>query len=260
MAQGPAPPEEIRGRQQAVGELKPLLDLREDIALLGAGASGGVDFAAVVAWGEAAPNLPRLWLRWVALVLGLVAAATLALWLFTFQDSALLLFLGMLVVEAVFAGSLYSQVQTVLRAVHKRAGDLSLLANVLERLERASFTSPRLCELHEALYLPADPSAGRAPPSQRIARLSGLIDLLNSPRNQFFAPVAFLLLWGTQVAFAIEAWRRGSGRRIVRWLEIVGQFERYVPWPVLPTRIPTTPFRRSSPAKPATTARRWAIR
>ena len=63
------------------------------------------------------------------------------------------------------------------------------------------------------------------PPSQRIARLSGLIDLLNSRRNQFFAPIALLLLWGTQVAFAIEAWRRASGPRIARWLEIVGQFE-----------------------------------
>ena len=33
------------------------------------------------------------------------------------------------------------------------------------------------------------------------------IDLLNSRRNQFFMPFALLLLWGTQMAHAIERWR-----------------------------------------------------
>jgi hypothetical protein len=221
----PAPPDEIRARQLAVAELKPLLDLREDIALLGASAAGGVDFAAVVAWGEAAPILQRRWLRWVALGVSLLAAASLALWLLTFTDATLLVFLGIILLEGVFAGILFPEVKQVLRAVDKRAGDLVLLANVLERLERATFTSPRLYELHESLYLPADASAARMPPSQRIAQLSGLIDLLNSRRNQFFAPIALLLLWSTQIAFAIEAWRRRSGTRIARWLEIVGQFE-----------------------------------
>ena len=93
--------------------------------------------------GRRAPILQRLWLRWVALGIALLAAASLALWLLTFTDAALVLFLCMIGVELVFAGVLFSQVKQVLRAVDKRAGDLALLANVLERLERASFTSPR---------------------------------------------------------------------------------------------------------------------
>jgi hypothetical protein len=238
----PAPPDEIRARQQAVAELKPLLDLREDLALLGASASGGVDFAAVVAWGEAPPILQRLWLRWVALALGLVAAGSLGLWVLRFDDASLLFFFVMVLIEAAFAGALYPQVRKVLHAVDKRAGDLSLLANVLERLERATFKSPRLRELHESLYLPADPSGSRAPPSQRIARLGGLIDLLNSRRTQFFAPVALLLLWGTQVAFAIEAWRRRSGPRIARWLAVVGQFEALCALACFAYENPADPF------------------
>jgi hypothetical protein len=221
----PARPEEIRARQQAVAELKPLLDLREDIALLGASASAGVDFAAVVAWGNTPPLLKPRWLRWVALAISLLAVASLALWLLTLTDMTLLWLLGVILLEMIFAGLLYGQVKEVLRAIDKRAGDLALLANVLERIEQASFTSPLLNELHEALYMPADGSSARVPPSQRIAQLSGLIDLLNSRRNQFFLPFALLLLWGTQVAFAIEGWRRASGPRIARWLAIVGQFE-----------------------------------
>src|SRR5262249_45904407 len=64
-----------------------------------------------------------------------------------------------------------------------------------------------------------------APPSQRIAQLSNLIDTLNSRRNPFFAPIACLMLWGTQMAFAIESWRATTGRAIRRWLVIVGQIE-----------------------------------
>jgi hypothetical protein len=238
----PAPPDEVRARQQAVAELKPLLDLREDLALLGASASGGVDFAAVVSWGEAPPILPRPWLRWVALALGLVTAGSLALWVLRFDDASLTLFFVLVLAEMAFAGALYPRVKKVLHAVDKRAGDLSLLANVLERLERATFTSPRLRQLHEALYQPADARAARVAPSQRIARLGGLIDLLNSRRNQFFAPVALLLLWGTQVAFAIEVWRRRSGPRIARWLEVVGQFEALCALACFAYENPADPF------------------
>jgi hypothetical protein len=237
-----AAPGEIRARQEAVAELKSLLDLREDLALLGAGASGGVDFAAVVAWGEAPPILPHPWLRWVALALALATAGALGLWLLRFDDTSLTVFFVLALVEMSFAGGLYPQVKKVLHAVDKRAGDLSLLANVLERLERATFTSPRLRQLHEALYLPADPGGSRAPPSQRIARLGGLIDLLNSRRNQFFAPVALLLLWGTQLAFAIEAWRRRSGPRVARWLEVVGQFEALCAFASFAYENPDDPF------------------
>ena len=54
----PAAAEEIRQRQAAVAELRPLLDLREDLALLGADVPVGVDLDAVAAWGAAPPPFP----------------------------------------------------------------------------------------------------------------------------------------------------------------------------------------------------------
>ena len=91
---------------------------------------------------------------------------------------------------------------------------------MLARLERASFASPRLRDLRGRLD-----AADSVPPSQRIARLGNLIDLLNSRRNQLFAPVAYLLLWGTQFAYAFEAWRAASGKAVGDWLRVVGEFE-----------------------------------
>ena len=105
------------------------------------------------------------------------------------------------------------------------------------------FRRRALRELHRrGLYLPADPTGSRAPPSQRIARLSGYIDLLNSRRNQFFMPIALLLLWGTQLAFAIEKWRRTSGPRVARWLEIVGEFEALCAFAGFAYENPDDPF------------------
>lgn len=43
--------------------------------------------------------------------------------------------------------------------------------------------------------------------------------------NLAFAPVAFLIGWDGEIAFAIEAWRGGYGHALPRWIEKVGEFE-----------------------------------
>jgi hypothetical protein len=214
----PAGPEEVRARQAAVAELRPRLDLREDLALLGADVPVGVDFGAVAAWGAMPPVLLSRWPRLVALVLGVLSVTALAGWLA--EGWPVSLFLLLVLLELAFFSRMRARVQPVLRAVEDRARDLALLANVLARLERESFASPRLRELGAAL------DAGHGlPPSRAIARLSNLVDVLNWRRNQLFAPLAYLLLWGTHLAYAFESWRARSGPAIARWLEVVGQFE-----------------------------------
>lgn len=239
----PADAEEIRARQAAVAELKPQLELREDLALLGSDVPVGVDFTALAAWGSDPPLLAPRWPRWIALVLGILSLVTLLGWLLSVFEvldpdgavGAFFLragsgpFVLVLVMQLIFCGFFFDRVRRVLADVEKRGRDLALLANVLARLERASFTSPRLSRLRADLDLFDDPNAPHesrgARPSQRIARLGNLLDLLNSRRNQIFLPFSYLLMWGTQMAYAIEAWRARSGRSIRRWLDVVGQFE-----------------------------------
>jgi DNA mismatch repair ATPase MutS len=55
--------------------------------------------------------------------------------------------------------------------------------------------------------------------------LRALIELLDSRRNLFFAPLAVLLLWTTQLAFALDKWRTRHGPAIQGWLETVAEFE-----------------------------------
>src|SRR5581483_7189620 len=63
------------------------------------------------------------------------------------------------------------------------------------------------------------------PASAAIARLHRLVELHDWAHNQFFAPVAAALLWGTHLAWAIERWRATHGRHVAHWLAVVAEFE-----------------------------------
>ena len=98
-------------------------------------------------------------------------------------------------------------VATRARPTGAREHDLSLLESVLARLERESFTAPRLRELQAAM------SAGGLQASAQIAELRRLLHWYDSRRNPLFLPVAILRMWDIRYAFKLEAWRRARARR-----------------------------------------------
>src|SRR4051812_17693409 len=75
----PAEPAPLRERNQAVNELRPRLDLREDLAVVAEEARTGVDPAALAAWGESPSILDRSARTWTRLftVLGVCALAAM---------------------------------------------------------------------------------------------------------------------------------------------------------------------------------------
>ncbi|HKO42005.1 MAG TPA: hypothetical protein VJU84_01840 [Pyrinomonadaceae bacterium] len=212
----PAMPDVVRARQAAVTELRPRLDLREDLALLGEGVRSGEEAHSLAVWATAPPWHISSWLLVTAITLALLAVMTFVLWATGYGGTPLLV---ALVLGRIFAFRFRSQVGRVVSGVDAAGRDLALLSGVLRRLEQEQFTSPRLVELRAALDV-----EGLAA-SQQIAKLNRLIDLLDAQRNTIFAPIAFLLLWQVQFAIAIERWRQKSGPAVVRWLAAVGEIE-----------------------------------
>jgi DNA mismatch repair ATPase MutS len=49
--------------------------------------------------------------------------------------------------------------------------------------------------------------------------------MLQARKSLMFGLFAAVLLWGTQLAFAVEAWRAKYGRSVAEWLEVLGEFE-----------------------------------
>ncbi len=216
----PSPPSQVRERQAAVKELRAHVDLREDLALLGDEVRAGVDPDALAEWAGQPASLTSRAAKLAAAALPLLGVGTLAAGLSGYTGSwGYLPFIAALAIEGLFALPLRARVRHVVGAVEKSGRDLSLLSEVLGRLERERFTAPLLVELRAALDTEGQP------PSRRIARLRRLIELLDARRNQLFSPIGYMLLWSTQLAHAIESWRAVSGPAVPRWLAAVGEIE-----------------------------------
>jgi ABC-type multidrug transport system fused ATPase/permease subunit len=215
----PAPIPEIRSRQQSVEELRPRLDLREDLALLGDEVNAGAHPEELVAWAGRRPVFTARQsqgLQLAALFIGLFSVAALVMWIgYGYRKTAMVA----LMVEVTFLFLFRAQIGRVIAEVERPGRELSLLAEILGRLERERFVAPMLVRLRSEL------DTDGKPPSLQIARLSRLVQILDSLKNQFFAPIAFVLLVPAHLALTIERWRRHAGAKIPRWLDTVAEIE-----------------------------------
>jgi hypothetical protein len=213
----PAAPQVVVERQAAIRELAPSLDLREDLSLLGAEVRARFDPDQLAQWGAEPIGPPVPLARAAAPILAGLGVASVGLWILTPAGPFPLL--ASIALESVFAWRYRARVRQTIERVDAPMRDLALFGALLERLERERFAAPRLQALCDALR-----TEGVAP-SRRIAQLQRLVDLLSARQNQLFAPLAALLLWGTQLAFAIEAWRSVCGPKLSGWIRAAGEIE-----------------------------------
>ncbi len=213
----PGAGEVVRARQLAVAELAPRVELRRDLSLLGEDIGGQVSSASLLDWGSAPTKLPWPGLRLAATLLSLLSGAGLLAWIVTAAGA--IPFLFFLTLQGAFALLLRSRVRPVLASVVAPSHDLAVLSGLLHRLEQEPVSSPRLVELRTTL------DTDGVAPSRRIAELRRLVDLLDARGNQFFAPIGALLLWGTQIALALERWRRTCGASLGPWIEAASEIE-----------------------------------
>jgi hypothetical protein len=211
-----APSGEVRARQEAVRELRANLDLREDLALAGEDVREGVAADALRGWAEAPPvAFPRFGRAVSAALASLDVLGALLWWLGAGPKP--------LIVALALAGTwsllLHARVERTVKTANRPGRDLALLGALLARLERERFGAPRLVALRERL------DTEDLPPSRQVRRLARLQELLDSRRNQLFAPIALPLLWTTQLALAVEHWRLRVGPRVPAWLSVAGEVE-----------------------------------
>jgi hypothetical protein len=200
----PAGADEIRARQVAVAELRDRLDLREDLAVLGANILAWVDFEALMDWGRKAP-LARKGLRPVAA--GIAAITVIAFFAWVCGASPAFL-LGMLALEGIPAFWLHRGTKRVLAVVPTAGTEFKTLAAVLARFEQ----EPLTC-------LPWRRLTAGATASRRIASLARLLN------RRPLIPIAFPILGGTRLALALEQWQHTSGPAASGWLTALGELE-----------------------------------
>ena len=213
----PASRVEIARRQRAVDELRNQIDLREDLAVLGDDVRAAIHPDWMKRWGTAPSVLQSHAARVIAPILAAFTVASLV-------DYFIFLGSGWLVVAAISASGAFgrhyrNRVREVADAVSEPAKDLEIFSLVLARLEKEQFECEKLRELLAVLE-----TEGHLP-SAEIRKLVRLIEWLNSRLVPGVAALLPLLLWATQFAFAIEAWRLRCGPSVGPWLDAVGEFE-----------------------------------
>jgi hypothetical protein len=212
----PAAPDEILARQEAIRELVPDLDLREQLAVEGDDMRAIVDPAPLRAWAVMPRQLPGVAVEALVRFVPVLVIASL---IWRNQGGPITAFLAAQGLVGLVALALRPQVRHVIDAVGTASRDLDVFVGVARIMEGRTDASARLTALRTAL----NSSSGMA--SSSIARLSQWVALLNSRNNVIFAPLAGLLMWATHCAFFIERWRGRHGHEVPAWLDAVAEFD-----------------------------------
>jgi len=212
----PADVDEIRGRQHGVQELRGRLDFREDLAVLAAEAHVGRT-SALDQWARTSPlGLPAIAGALFA-VSAAGTAATISLALADLVDvwvplAWLLLQIGLVAVWR-------RQITEAAHRIEAPSLDLRLLVALLARVERETFSSPRLVGIHRRLM------QEKIAPSACLKRLQTFVAALDSLHNPLFAPFGALLLVRSQASVAVDRWHARHGAALASWLDALGELE-----------------------------------
>lgn len=207
---------EVKARQAAVAELRERLDLREEMAVLGESQKVGVHAEALLRWAEAPDPLKHTWMRWAALLLGVLAVMGAVFWGLT---GSVAVFVGIVMLEAILQSSQKTQMDEIFGGSDRALQDLQLVASLLARLEREPFETPLLQALQKEFF------SHHVAASQAIARLTTLVDYIESRDDLIVKLIDVPLMYSLQLAFFVQNWRNAHGKAVRVWLAALGEME-----------------------------------
>jgi hypothetical protein len=218
----PTAAHEIRLRQQAVEELAPRHDWREQLAAFGAveTQSTPLPIGGFLAWAEShVPPLP-----YFSALRMVVYALTATIWVLIALHASgvtpalwpLPLLLGIILsfVTAYGVHTTFNSAGTGQRALRQYA---ALLAHIVAQ----PFDAPRLSSIQDRLGSHAEPAPVAM---RRLNRILGFAELRHGSALLHF-PIQALTLWDFHVIFALERWRRRTGSHVRDWLEAAGEMD-----------------------------------
>jgi uncharacterized membrane protein (DUF485 family) len=218
---GPADPDVVHERQEAVAELTPRIDLRDDLTAFAMQLDGvptgvvrlTVRLPETVAWidGEA-------WLIPVARVL---TAASLATWAMI-AAGVLPIAAGGLAILAcgVFWGSRAAKLRSTFARADVLATAMPWYADVIDRLSTEPMASPLLRRLGGVLRS-EDHDASVA--LRELRRILQRAEVRYSP--MLHIPLQVVGLWDFHVAHSLRRWCHTYGADIASWFESLGEIE-----------------------------------
>ena len=228
-----SPVPQILERQKVIVDLREKLDLREQLAMLGEDLRVRLDPSSLCQWAEGTPLLPTGPWRVVSAILAATFAAALIYYVATALVWPLLV---VVLFEAAIYRWLKPRAAQVVSGIGTNAEGLILFAQILERLEREPFTSPRLQQF--AAQLKRD----GAPASQAVRNLARIGYWIDARGGLIAKMLELPGLYTVQVGLAADAWRRTYGRSLRAWVAITGEMEALISLAAYSYEHPADPF------------------
>lgn len=214
----PAPSEVVRQRQDAVRELTPAIDFRDELHAMGriAGPVAPEELRLLLEWAESpAWLLPMRGLKRLAIVLPTLFVITVA-----FHILGVVPYLWIL--PSVVAMGVIRRHTPRIHDDFARtsSGDSGLQRyhDLIERVASERFDDPLLAELRESL-------SGRGdPPAKALENLFRLVELSNLRYNgQVHYPLNVMTLWDIHILSALERWKEQYGTELRGWMAALGR-------------------------------------
>jgi hypothetical protein len=212
----PASPEAIRARQEAVSELAPMVQLRQELEAAALNARGGekLDGRPFRQFAELPSHFAtRPWLGPAICVLPVITLLCYLLlpagvWLIPLAAQ-----IALLVATA-------RQVREAFDLAAARQGAAEAFERMLAQVERARFSSLLLRALQERL------AVSGTPPSTHMRRLKSWTSAAEL-RQQFLFHIVVnpLTLWDLHVLWGLSRWNERVGRRTADWFAALGELE-----------------------------------
>jgi ABC-type multidrug transport system fused ATPase/permease subunit len=212
-----APTDTLARRHQAIQELAPQIDGRQDLQVAGRRlAQSTPDTERFFTWAESRAWLTgRRGLIWAArilpvlLLIGLLGAG-LGWWSNTWTSLVLLSQIALSYFYVPRITQVFSQVSA-------RAGEVRHYARLFELMAHWPVQAPLLQELNAAI---ADEAQREL---DRLRRIMDLADLRYSAI--VYAIIQALFLWDFHVLGMLEQWQQRNGSHVRRWFAALGEFE-----------------------------------
>lgn len=214
----PASKEEILLRQEAVAELQPLTDWRQEMMTLGyLNAGAGNDPAALMQWlgsGDIFPKTGR-----EKIITGCLSLLALAGIIAVTAGLPAAILAPVFGVNFVFYFTRFRKISRLQEQVSRSSDLLKAYSDTIKLIENHSFNSPLLQNLQSAF---SDEIAA----SERIRQLSKLVGRLDYRLNVIVsAPLNLLFFTDIHFCLALEQWKREHASRIPGWFASMAEFE-----------------------------------
>ncbi len=211
----------IRERQEAIAELKEKIDFRQHLQ-----AHGSLlhtrkrEMQQLHNWLQTPPGFTNKILYYTLFLFPLASLSCLIAFIITEQDSLLNAFYYLFILNLIVALSFARKISAHLSVSTSVTKILQQYAGQLRQIETQPFQSPLLRELQKGL------SADTIPASQSLGRLGSLFNYLETIVNLVVSMLLNgLFIFHVHILFALEQWKLQHGKKVIPWLELLGEVE-----------------------------------